>query len=227
MSSIIYGLTQAGGRKQLWDELHNGKGYVGLQPWIVMRDFNSVRWQNERSDEITFDSTSTGNFNTCLEDIEMEDLNSTGLWFTWCNRRVGCEHCSSRCDRAVDNSHWNVFTEYEAAVIMPGVSDHYPLAVSILPYRGGSKPFKFFNFWMNHTTFRYTLRLFLFHFFLCKRNLFDKNKSTTQNNKPMAANRYSTLGVGTIYSIEGNSFTYKPHMIHYKKRHSWEDYRGV
>ncbi|KAI8560219.1 hypothetical protein RHMOL_Rhmol04G0239000 [Rhododendron molle] len=45
------------------------------------------------------------------------------------------------------------FTESEVAVLTPNVSDHCPLLVTVLPYKGGRKPFKFFNFWMNHKHF--------------------------------------------------------------------------
>ncbi|XP_058222932.1 uncharacterized protein LOC131332652 [Rhododendron vialii] len=56
--------------------------------------------------------------------------------------RAGCEHCYSRLDRAVVNAQWqNIFTESEAVVLTPGVSDHCPLTVSILPYKGGMKAF--------------------------------------------------------------------------------------
>lgn len=64
------------------------------------------------------------------------------------------DHCSSRIDRALVNSQWQIeFTESTAAVLVPGISDHCPLLISIFPYRGGRKPFKFFNFWMRHKEF--------------------------------------------------------------------------
>ncbi|KAF7152135.1 hypothetical protein RHSIM_Rhsim01G0069200 [Rhododendron simsii] len=152
--SIVYGYNQAGNRKKLWDDLRTSYGLVGLQPWILMGDFNVVRWQNERSDHGYFDATSAGDFNTCLEDIGMEDINTTGFLFTWSNRRAGREYCGSRLDRVVVNAQWqHIFTESEAVVLTPGVSDHCPLTVSILPYQGGKKPFKFFNFWMTHKSF--------------------------------------------------------------------------
>lgn len=120
----------------------------------MVGDFNVVRWQHEKSNPHHFDTIGTGDFNKCIEDIEMEDLNSKGLRFTWSNKQAGAGHCSCRLDRALVNSYWqNVFTESEVAVLVPGVSDHSPLLVSVLPYKGGRKPFKFFNFWMNHKKF--------------------------------------------------------------------------
>ncbi|XP_058208349.1 uncharacterized protein LOC131321384 [Rhododendron vialii] len=152
--SVVYGFNQASARRILWDDLRASMGSVGCQPWIVLGDFNAVRWQNEKSNSNSFDNASAGDFNQCIEDIGVEQLNSTGLWFTWSNKRLGHDHSSNRIDRALVNSLWQAeFTKSEAAVLVPGVSDHCPIIVAILPYKGGRKPFKFFNFWMNHKEF--------------------------------------------------------------------------
>ncbi|KAF7134243.1 hypothetical protein RHSIM_Rhsim08G0102700 [Rhododendron simsii] len=152
--SYIYGFNQASDRRKLWDELRMGLGLVGNQPWIILGDFNAVRWQQAKSDPTSFDSASAGELNSCLEDIGVEELNSTGPWFTWSNKRLGNDHCSSRIDTALVNSQWQFdFSESAATVLVPGISDHCPIQISILPCRGGRKPFKFFNFWMNHQKF--------------------------------------------------------------------------
>ncbi|KAF7152148.1 hypothetical protein RHSIM_Rhsim01G0276400 [Rhododendron simsii] len=117
--------TQVGSRRQLWDDLRSGIGSVGGQPWIVVGDFNVVRWQHEKSNPHHFDTIATGDFNKYMEDIEMEDLNSKGLRFTWSNKQAGAGHCSCRLDRALVNSYWqNVFTESQVAVLVSGASDH-------------------------------------------------------------------------------------------------------
>lgn len=145
--SIVYGFNQAGNRTKLWDDLRTSYSLVGLQPWILMGDFNAVRWQNERSDHGSFDSTSAGDFNTCLEYIGMEDINSTGFWFTWSNRRTGREHCGSRLDRAVVNAQWqNIFTESEAVVLTPGVSDQSLLQFQFFLTKEGRNLLSFLTF---------------------------------------------------------------------------------
>ncbi|KAF7144689.1 hypothetical protein RHSIM_Rhsim04G0075300 [Rhododendron simsii] len=89
----------------------------------------------------------------CQNSFGVEELNSTGPWFTWSNKRLGSDHCSGRIDRALVNSQWQIeYTESTAVVLVPGISDHCPL-ISIFPYRGGRKPFKFFNFWVRHKEF--------------------------------------------------------------------------
>ncbi|KAF7129874.1 hypothetical protein RHSIM_Rhsim10G0146400 [Rhododendron simsii] len=120
--SVIYGFNQATSRRQLWVDLRSCHGIVGSQPWILVGDFNSVRWQNEKSNPSHFDASAAAEFNSCLNDVEVEDLNAKGLWFSWSNRRVGLDHSSSRIDRALGNSHWqSKLTEFEAAFLAPGV----------------------------------------------------------------------------------------------------------
>lgn len=54
--SFIYGFNQASDRRKLWDELRMGLDLVGNQPWIILGDFNAVRWQQDRFDPTSFDS---------------------------------------------------------------------------------------------------------------------------------------------------------------------------
>lgn len=103
--SVIYGFNQASSRRQLWVDLRSCHGFVGSQPWILVGDFNSVTWQNEKLNPSHFDASAAADFNSCLNDVEVEDLNAKGLWFTWSNRRAGLDHSSSRIDRALVNSH--------------------------------------------------------------------------------------------------------------------------
>lgn len=77
--SVTYGFNQVNSRRQLWVDLRSCFGLVGAHPWILIGDFNPVRRQNEKSDPNHFDANAASEFNCCLEDIEMEDLNSKGL----------------------------------------------------------------------------------------------------------------------------------------------------
>ncbi|KAH7853634.1 hypothetical protein Vadar_004941 [Vaccinium darrowii] len=153
--SVIYGHNQASARQQLWDDIKAVSSLVGTSPWILLGDFNAIRWHHEKSDCTHFDVNAANDFNRCLDAIGMEELNSSGLLYTWSNKRVGVDHCSSRLDRALVNTQWlNMFTESAAVVLVLGISDHSPIVVSILPYKGGKKPFKFFNFWLKHDKFQ-------------------------------------------------------------------------
>lgn len=102
-----------------------------------------------------FDSLAAGDFYQCLFDIDMEDLVTKGIWFSWSNRRGGMGDSRSKFDRAVVNGHWlDCFTECEACLLSPGVSDHCLLMVTVLKEVSCKKLFKFLNFWMNHNQFQ-------------------------------------------------------------------------
>lgn len=47
-----------------------------------------------------------------------------------------------------------MFPDSEAWFLAPGVSDHSPIMVSIVPEIRRKRPFKFFNFWMKHAEFQ-------------------------------------------------------------------------
>ena len=54
-----------------------------------MGDFNAIRRVNERNDVEYFDDDDDAEFNSCIEDIAVEDLNAKGFFFTWSSRRGG------------------------------------------------------------------------------------------------------------------------------------------
>ncbi|KAI8556069.1 hypothetical protein RHMOL_Rhmol05G0223900 [Rhododendron molle] len=99
--SVVYGFNQTGPRKNLWNELRTRFTFVGGQPWIVIIDFNVVRWQNEKSNSSHFDANATGDFNNCIEDIEMEELTSKDLpLFTHLSVPLSKKNLSSDSDRS-------------------------------------------------------------------------------------------------------------------------------
>lgn len=114
---------------------------------IQMGDFNTVRSASERI--VGFDSNVAADFNQCLADIMHDDLPAKGFWFTWTNKRGGLGDNKSRIDRVISNNQWLVsFPACEASFLAPGMSDHCPMVLTVLPclHRKGS--FKFFNFWL-------------------------------------------------------------------------------
>ncbi|KAH7850805.1 hypothetical protein Vadar_003220 [Vaccinium darrowii] len=149
--SVVYGFNWASDRRSLWSELRTLYGSIGNDAWLMLGDFST---QAERVGSGSFDGLSTLDFNACLEAIDMEDLASKGSWFTWSNRRGGIGFIKSRIDRALVNSKWqDQFPESEAVFQPPGMSDHCPIVVTILPQYRRRIPFKFFSFWMTHNKF--------------------------------------------------------------------------
>ena len=90
---LIYGCNKEVDKKNLWSELISLYVVIGLEPWIMVGDFNVVRRQSERLDEGSFDHQTE--FNMRLEDIDMEYLASKCFWFTWSNTREGMRNVKS------------------------------------------------------------------------------------------------------------------------------------
>ncbi|KAH7850084.1 hypothetical protein Vadar_027677 [Vaccinium darrowii] len=151
--SIVYGSNNAVDRRTLWNELSVLKSICGDAAWVMMGDFNVVRKRSERLHG--FDSNAVDDFNSCLDGLDMDDMPTNGFWFSWSNKRGGLGDNKSKLDRALVNPGWiNEFPNSDAWLLAPGVSNHCSLLVSVLPVSQTKKPFKFFNFWMKHHSFK-------------------------------------------------------------------------
>ncbi|KAI8536166.1 hypothetical protein RHMOL_Rhmol10G0235300 [Rhododendron molle] len=77
----------------------------------------------------------------------------------WRNlKRGGAGDNKSKLDRVLSNIEWlDSFPHAEAVFLPPGISDHCLMSVTMVPPLGGRKPFKFFNFWLQHPQFQQIL----------------------------------------------------------------------
>ena len=55
-------------------------GIIGSEAWILLGDFNAVMRVNERTDFESFDTAVAAEFNACIGDIDVEDLNAMGFF---------------------------------------------------------------------------------------------------------------------------------------------------
>ncbi|GJV93480.1 reverse transcriptase zinc-binding domain-containing protein [Tanacetum coccineum] len=94
-------------------------------------------------------------FRDCVEDIEMLDVQSTGLRYTWTQKPKGGHGILKKLDRIMANLEFNdVFMGAHAMFKPYRVSDHTP-SVLCIPTLGKAKPkpFKFFNVLTTHELF--------------------------------------------------------------------------
>ena len=104
-----------------------------------------------------YDTTMT-DFHECLFNLELADIPFLGPIFTWMNRREGASFIARKLDRCLQNECClDVFLNAMTEVLLPGLSDHYPLVtrLNFRPGTGRSKfyPFKILNFWADHPAF--------------------------------------------------------------------------
>lgn len=124
-------------------------------PWIVLGDFNNALFPNDLINRATLTNYHIRDFVSTCEDLGLIDMNSTGCRYT-CS--VG--RASSKIDRVLINSKWLVedwacLADFKALEIY---SDHTSCIVSIGDReRGGTRKFRFFNFWTEHDDFLSTI----------------------------------------------------------------------
>lgn len=148
--SFVYGLHYIIARRPLWDSLYTF-GMDGLQPWIVLEDFNSILEGEEWISCAQPTAYEAKDFLNCCVDLGLTDIQYTGARYTWNNGRIW-----SKIDRAMCNQRWLVEGAYAMANFLPPgcVSDHSPCVVSLFDVQRSPKTcFMFFNMWANHEEF--------------------------------------------------------------------------
>ncbi|GKD98234.1 RNA-directed DNA polymerase, eukaryota, reverse transcriptase zinc-binding domain protein [Tanacetum coccineum] len=70
-------------RRSLWNDLRSMKRITYGYPWILMGDFNVTLKIEEHSTGGSRSSGDMQDFVDCVNDIEVEDVNQAGLFFTW------------------------------------------------------------------------------------------------------------------------------------------------
>ncbi|XP_030467298.1 uncharacterized protein LOC115686220 [Syzygium oleosum] len=151
MLTVVYGEHTFMNRRQLWADL------IQLSscdlPWLVAGDFNAIRDPDNRVGSSTLWIPAFDEFKECLDHAGLEDLRYVGCRYTW-SHSSGANRKMRKIDRVLTNASWSqIFSYLEANFPPPGISDHSPMVIKIVPPSTSNKPFKFFNFWASHPTF--------------------------------------------------------------------------
>lgn len=85
----------------------------------------------------------------------MLDLNFSGCFFTWSNKSEGSNFLARKLDRVLVNEEWLCKFGKTCVNFPPGgVSDHSPTVITVGTLLSfGPKPFKFFNYWLEHKNY--------------------------------------------------------------------------
>nr|GFB12233.1 RNA-directed DNA polymerase, eukaryota, reverse transcriptase zinc-binding domain protein [Tanacetum cinerariifolium] len=81
--SFIYAANGGIEMKELWKDLEIYRRIVGKDPWSFSGDINVTLNPNEHSVRGSNMSSDMKDFKNCVNKIEVEDINSSGLFFTW------------------------------------------------------------------------------------------------------------------------------------------------
>jgi hypothetical protein len=141
-------------RKLLWNTLVSFKAIVGNNPWMICGDFNVVKSLTEEWGSDKLNSYEV-EFGKCLNDLEVLDMNFSGCFYTWTNKSEEPRFVARKLDRVLANEFWlSYFGKTIVEFQLGGVSDHSPAVISVGSLQNfGPKPFKFFNYWLEHKEF--------------------------------------------------------------------------
>ncbi|GJX24671.1 hypothetical protein Tco_0230967 [Tanacetum coccineum] len=147
-SSFVYAGNAYTHRHLLWKDLCMHKRFVNDKPWVLMGDFNAALYLED-----TFCGSSNINiamreFRECVEAIEVGDVNSTGLHFTWNQKPKAEMGMLKKIDRVMCNIYFTNEFPGSYVIFQPyRNSDHAPAVLKIQQVTNTNpKPFKFSNF---------------------------------------------------------------------------------
>ncbi|GJS52288.1 RNA-directed DNA polymerase, eukaryota, reverse transcriptase zinc-binding domain protein, partial [Tanacetum coccineum] len=102
--SFIYAHNRYMQRRALWHNLVTHKAYVRDRPWCILGDFNVSLHVNDKSTGTSYIDRGMRDFQECVDSIEVLDVNSTGLRYTWNQKPRGGEGIRKKIDRIMANS---------------------------------------------------------------------------------------------------------------------------
>ncbi|KAL2938255.1 LINE-1 retrotransposable element ORF2 protein [Bienertia sinuspersici] len=141
------------GRTPLWDNLREFSRVVGGDPWCVTGDFNAIMNKEDRQGAVVR-WTEIQPMIECVNVCGLEDMKSSGRFFTWSNKQEGAKRVLTKIDRALCNGGWcNMVPTAETLFLPENDFDHTPMVIRSFSPQPGRKPFRFFNYWCTNQNF--------------------------------------------------------------------------
>ncbi|KAJ9559912.1 hypothetical protein OSB04_005072 [Centaurea solstitialis] len=118
--------------------------------WVIMGDFNAVRFPEERMGSV-FDEKEASDFNSFISESGLLDVQFCGRRFT---RSSKDGRKLSKLDRfLVSSNFFPIWNNPLVQVLPQTIADHCPLVLQVEDYNYGPKPFRFFDSWLNIVEF--------------------------------------------------------------------------
>ncbi|KAL2894864.1 hypothetical protein RDABS01_010773 [Bienertia sinuspersici] len=140
-------------RTLLWVNLRDFSRVVGGAPWCVTGDFNAIMNKEDRQGAVVR-WTEIQPMIECVNICELEDIRSSGRFFTWSNKQEGNKRVFTKIDRTLCNGGWcAMFPTAETLFLPENDFDHTPMVIRVFPPQLGRKRFRFFNYWCINPNF--------------------------------------------------------------------------
>ncbi|KAM6580277.1 uncharacterized protein LOC115695151 [Cannabis sativa] len=147
--TVIYASNNRNERGLLWKSLEEVNT---SENWCLMEDFNDISAKEERiGNKVKYYPDSA--FLNCVTHCQLEDIKTSGNYFTWSNKQHGDDRIFSKIDRMLANQSWlNKYDHAEVVYMNEGLFDHSLGVLSLHPISAsGRKPFKYFRIWKSHS----------------------------------------------------------------------------
>lgn len=159
LMTFCYGSNDPAEMEKLWSSLTVISASCNI-PWIVLGDFNVIRWVHEKQGGANPDLNSLQSFNSCIDVCGLMDLPMVGLNFTWSNSSFGDKRVEWKLDRVLINNEFLLScSNLKGTIMQPSISDHSPLLISKDAEQCNFRvPFRFFNAWTKEEGFFETVQ---------------------------------------------------------------------
>ncbi|KAJ9536532.1 hypothetical protein OSB04_un000284 [Centaurea solstitialis] len=147
-ATIVYGSNSTIERRELWSGLRKAKVLMGNQPWVILGDFNTILFPHDGYGSCSRRNLNMEEFYSCVEDIEIMDVNYSGVQFMWTQKPRGGDGVLRKLDRIMSNTSFLTTFDGSLAVFVPrGISDHAGGIIDIhAAIRKRGRGFRFDNF---------------------------------------------------------------------------------
>nr|GEU31439.1 hypothetical protein [Tanacetum cinerariifolium] len=146
--SFIYAGNKAIERHTLWADLELHKHVVRDSPWVIMGNFNMALNIEDSYFGSSLMNATMCDFKDCVKKLEVLDINSFGLHYTWNQNPKGSNGMLKKLDRIMGNLGFVDNFPGAYAMFQPyRISDHAPVVLK-MPSLSVTKPkpFKFYIF---------------------------------------------------------------------------------
>ncbi|GKE03761.1 RNA-directed DNA polymerase, eukaryota, reverse transcriptase zinc-binding domain protein, partial [Tanacetum coccineum] len=103
--TFVYAANTGKKRKMLWRELCKCKSFIDDKPWVLMGDWNVSLNIEDHSEGGSCKTSDMIDFQECLDAIGIEDINCSGIHFTWVQSR---KDPKSGVMKKIDRDKWNI-----------------------------------------------------------------------------------------------------------------------
>ncbi|GKC48157.1 RNA-directed DNA polymerase, eukaryota, reverse transcriptase zinc-binding domain protein [Tanacetum coccineum] len=154
--TFVYARNSYIQRRSLWENLCVHKHYVRARPWCILGDFNATLYLEDSTAGSSRFDISMREFKECVKEIEVLDVVSTRLQFTWNQKPKGNYGILKKIDRIMANLDFNDMFIGAHAIFMPyKISDHAPAVLKIpLLAKIDQRPFKLTNLLVHNSSFK-------------------------------------------------------------------------